>query len=58
MDRQKERRSREQCAQRGDGGRDVGDRYVMIRAHTEFCCQKLRSIRGYKHLQDEERFLP
>lgn len=25
MDRQKERRSRELCAERGDGGKDVGD---------------------------------
>lgn len=34
MARQKERGSREQCVQRGDGVRDVGERYVVIEADT------------------------
>lgn len=44
MARRKERGSREQCVQRGDGVRDVGERYVVIEADTEFCCHKLRRI--------------
>lgn len=52
MDRQKERRSREQCAQRGrkqpaqrrGGGREMGDCSVMIETDTEFCCHKLRRL--------------